>query len=123
MHGRIPVAAARRLMGRADLFVSPRMSGTNTPLKLYELMARGVPLLATRIRSHTQVLDDSIAVLADPEPAPFAQGILKVLNDKELAARLALRAKQRVEEKFSYDIFQKKIEEFYTLLEKRLVAR
>ena len=117
------VSRLHSLLCQAEVLVSPRIEGKNTPMKIYSYLDSGRPLVATRLPTHTQVLDDSIAVLADPEPAPFAQGILKVLNDKELAARLALRAKQRVEEKFSYDIFQKKIEEFYTLLEKRLVAR
>ncbi len=65
--GRLSQSQARRLLAGAEVAVSPRSKGTNTPLKIYEILASGVPLVATRIESHTQVLSDDICFLADPE--------------------------------------------------------
>ena len=113
VHGRIPVAAARRLMGRADLFVSPRVSGTNTPLKLYELMARGVPLLATRIRSHTQVLDDGIAFLVDPDPEAMAAGIAEALKARERRERIAGAARERYRERYGREAYEAKMDALF----------
>ncbi|MGB5573162.1 MAG: glycosyltransferase family 4 protein, partial [Thermoanaerobaculia bacterium] len=53
--GRLSQNMARRLLAEVDVVVSPRSRGTNTPLKIYEILASGIPLVATRIESHTQV--------------------------------------------------------------------
>ena len=50
----------------ADLLVSPRVKGENTPFKVYTFLASGRPLLATRIPTHTQLLDDDLAWLVEP---------------------------------------------------------
>ena len=62
------------------MLVSPRVHGTNTPLKVYEHLASGKPLVATRIWSHTQVLDDSVCFLVEPEPDSMAKGLLRALQ-------------------------------------------
>ena len=38
----------------------------NTPLKIYEQLASGLPLVATRIPSHTQVLTEDVCILVEP---------------------------------------------------------
>jgi glycosyltransferase involved in cell wall biosynthesis len=68
------------LSARAHVFVSPRVTGTNTPLKLYEQLASGKPLVATRVSSHTQVLSDDVCFLVEPEPVSMADGILLALE-------------------------------------------
>ena len=47
----------------ADVLVSPRSRGTNTPLKIYQYLRSGKPIVATRLLTHTQVLDDDTAFL------------------------------------------------------------
>ena len=42
----------------ADVLVSPRLKGLNTPMKIYSYLDSGSAVLATRLRTHTQVLDD-----------------------------------------------------------------
>ena len=39
-----------------DILVSPRISGTNTPLKIYSYLRSGRPIVATNLHTHTQVL-------------------------------------------------------------------
>src|SRR5207244_5239503 len=65
----------------ATVLVSPRSTGTNTPLKIYQYLRSGRPIVATRLRTHTQVLSDETAFLADPEPAAFAVSIVSALQD------------------------------------------
>src|SRR5690606_27436962 len=59
--GRVSQMEAKRLNSIATVLTSPRSSGTNTPLKLYEQLSLGKPLVATRIHSHTQVLTEDTA--------------------------------------------------------------
>jgi glycosyltransferase involved in cell wall biosynthesis len=65
----------------ATLLVSARLLGTNTPLKIYEYLDSGRPIVATRIWSHTQVLDDSVSWLVEPDESALAQGLLAALTD------------------------------------------
>ena len=76
----------------ADVLVSPRMSGTNTPLKIYSFLKSGKPLVATRLHTHTQVLDDAISVLVEPTPEAMAAGLDFALKDPEAKRRAAAAA-------------------------------
>jgi glycosyltransferase involved in cell wall biosynthesis len=74
-------------IGLADVLVSPRISGTNTPLKIYSFLKSGKPLVATRLWTHTQVLNERHAILADPNPEDLARGIEFALWREEAQAR------------------------------------
>lgn len=107
--GIVPRATARRLARAATLLTSPRSKGTNTPLKIYEAMALGTPLVATRVPSHTQVLDDEICFLADPEPEAFARAILAGLEDPERRRAVARAARDRYDRDYDRDAYREKI--------------
>ena len=79
--GEHPMADVPVFMERADLLVSSRISGNNVPLKIYTFLAAGVPMVATRITSHTQVLNEQNCLLADPEPAAFADALFRGLYE------------------------------------------
>ena len=61
-------------LGIAAVVVSPRVSGVNTPFKIYTYLASGRPLVATRAVTHTQLLDDTSAWLVEPTPEGLAGG-------------------------------------------------
>ena len=84
----------------ADVLVTTRSRGTNTPLKLYQYLRAGRPIVATRIRSHTQVLDDATAELVSPSAEGVASGLVRVLTDRAYAARLAESAARLVRERY-----------------------
>ena len=88
-----------------DLLVSPRLSGTNTPLKLYSYLASGTPILATRHPTHTQVLDDEIAFLVDPSPEALAQGMRRAMADPSVRRQVARRAKERFHQRYGFRNF------------------
>jgi len=107
--GRIAPAQVKCLLRQATMVVSPRVQGTNTPLKIYELLAGGIPLVATRIYSHTQVLDDDVCFLVEPEPESMAIGILTAWRDPELRARLAESARLLYAERYSREAYETKV--------------
>jgi glycosyltransferase involved in cell wall biosynthesis len=92
----------------ADVLVSPRTAGTNTPLKIYSFLKSGKPLVATNLWTHSQVLNEEIAVLVDPDPKSLADGIVFALNDPDAAER-ALRAKTMTETQYTYDNYKTKM--------------
>jgi glycosyltransferase involved in cell wall biosynthesis len=89
----------------ADVLVSPRSRGTNTPLKIYQYLRSGRPIVATRLLTHTQVLNDDTAVLTGATAREFAEGILAVLTDKERAATIGKQARRVADTKYSYEAY------------------
>ncbi|MGD0703828.1 MAG: glycosyltransferase [Trebonia sp.] len=83
-------------LAAADVLVSARRDGINTPYKVYDYIRAGKPIVATRTASHLDVLNDDCAALADSTPEAFATALLGVLSDAERAGRLGRAATERV---------------------------
>jgi glycosyltransferase involved in cell wall biosynthesis len=92
----------------ADVLVSPRTAGTNTPLKIYSFLKSGKPVVATNLWTHTQVLNEKISVLVEPEPKSFVDGVLFALYDHKASER-ARAAKSVAETEYTFDNYKKKI--------------
>ena len=107
---RMDQATVKTLIAAAAVQTSPRSSGTNTPLKIYEQLASGIPLVATAIYSHTQVLSDEVAYLVEPEPEALAQGILKALADGVDGNPRAKEAKALYAARYSRPVYEQKME-------------
>jgi glycosyltransferase involved in cell wall biosynthesis len=88
-----------------DVLVSPRSRGTNTPLKIYQYLRSGKPIVATRLLTHTQVLSDETAILTGTTAREFAAGIIAALQDPGRAAAVGTRARALAETKYSYDAY------------------
>ena len=89
----------------ADVLVSPRSRGTNTPLKIYQYLRSGKPIVATRLLTHTQVLGDDTAVLTGATEREFADGILAALSDSGRAAAIGKQARLMADTKYSYEAY------------------
>jgi glycosyltransferase involved in cell wall biosynthesis len=100
----------------ADVLVSPRVKGTNTPFKIYSYMASGKPLVATRIPTHTQLLDDSLAILVEPTAEALADGIRHALTKPVDAGVRAARARALLEREYSPKRFREKVAAAYAHL-------
>ena len=100
-------------LAEADILVSPRISGKNTPMKIYSFLESGKPIVATNLRTHTQILDDNVCVLVEPNPKSFADGMLMVAEDEKLREKLGNNGKKLVEEKYNFENFQDSVNYIY----------
>ena len=107
--GVVPKAQALRYTADAAILVSPRLHGTNTPLKIYEQLASGKPLVATRIWSHTQVLDEKVCYLVDTEPQSMADGLLLALADLGRTTERPQNARALYEREYARPVYEGKI--------------
>jgi glycosyltransferase involved in cell wall biosynthesis len=110
---KVPVEQVNAYLDIAKVLVSPRKSGTNTPLKIYSYLRSGRPIVATNLITHTQVLNPEIAVLTEPEPQAFAKGIIEALSNPQMS-RMVERAQQVAEEKYSYREYLAKTSNLYS---------
>ncbi|WP_281826335.1 glycosyltransferase family 4 protein [Jannaschia rubra] len=107
-----PVERIGDYLRQATVVASPRTQGRNTPMKVYSYLDSGRPLLATRLPTHTQVLDDDIAMLVAPNEVDMARGLSELLADGALRDRLATAAAERVAEEFSPEAYRRKLLKF-----------
>ena len=113
---RVSPPAARALLARASVVTSPRIAGTNTPMKIYEILASGIPLVATNIASHTQVLDEEVCFLAEPEPETFARALVAALADQQARRRKSSAAQRLYAEEYSAAAYEEKMRYLFQLL-------
>jgi glycosyltransferase involved in cell wall biosynthesis len=114
--GQRPAEEIPAFLDAADALVSPRSSGTNTPLKIYQYLRSGRPIVATRLLTHTQVLDDDVAFLADATAAGFGDAILAALSDPARARSVGDRARHLAETKYSYETYLQRTRQACALL-------
>ena len=83
---RQPRSAMPAYLAMADLLVSPRAFGGNLPLKIFDYLAAGRPIVATDISTHRSVLTRRTAVLVEPNADALAEGIISILRDPSKGA-------------------------------------
>jgi glycosyltransferase involved in cell wall biosynthesis len=91
----------------ADVLVSPRLSGTNTPLKIYSFLKSGKPVVATNLWTHTQILSAQISVLVEPDAECMAEGIAFALFDQRAQER-ANFAKEKADRDYTYSRYKER---------------
>lgn len=97
----------------ADVLVSPRVYGGNLPLKVFDYLAAGRPIVATDIPSHRSVLTDERAILVAPEPEPLARAITRLLQDPADAQRMAHAGKEFATRRLAWSHFVRSVAELY----------
>ncbi len=111
-----PPSEVPRFIAACDILVSPRIAGTNTPLKIYSYLRTGKPIVATNLLTHTQVLDERTAVLVPPEAAAFAAAIGYLIDHPVERGRLAAAAQTLAAAKYSRSAYLDKTREAYARL-------
>jgi glycosyltransferase involved in cell wall biosynthesis len=115
-----PIEHLGGYLAQADIVVSPRLQGENTPMKLYSYLHSGKALLATDLPTHTQVLNSRVAMLAGPTPEAFAKAMVQLMGDQRLRSELGQAGKQLIEDCYSYASFRTKIFGLFDTLEQEL---
>ena len=117
LHKRVPQAIASEVLAKADVLVSPRSAGTNTPLKVYEQLSSGKPLVATNIYSHTQVLSEDVCFLSEPDAKSFGQALVIAFTDKNAIASRVDGARRLYAESYSKKAYVSKMELLFKAVE------
>ena len=114
--GQVRQPEAQRLVARAGVAISPRFAGNNTPMKIYQLMGAGVPMIATRIESHTQILNDEISVLSEVSTSALADAIVQALGHPDRLQAMAERARAWYEQEYSREAYTAKMRRLFALV-------
>ena len=114
--GQQPAREIPAFVEASTILVSPRVRGTNTPLKIYSYLRSGKPIVATDLLTHTQVLSSAVARLAPAEAAPFAAAVADLIDRPEERTRLSVAAAELAATKYSRSAYVRRTAEAYERL-------
>ncbi len=98
----------------SDVLVSPRLAGTNTPLKVYSYLKSGKPLVATNLYTHTQVLNERIAILVEATAQAMAEGLAMALTSPAAQAR-ARAARDLADREYTFPAYLERMDRCLTM--------
>lgn len=105
----------------SDVLVLPNKRGDRaseeytSPMKMFEYMASGVPIVASNLPSIKEVLNKENAILVEPNnPESLAEGIKKILQNKNLADKISRWALRDVQN----HTWQKRVEKIINFIKK-----
>lgn len=97
----------------AQILVSPRKSGENLPMKLFEYLVAGKPIVATDNKHHRMMLREDRAVFAKSTPEGLAAAISRLLDDPAKMERIAAAAKTYSEKELGWSKFVESVSQLY----------
>lgn len=121
--GSRPLEDLSYYLSQADILVSPRIKGGNTPMKLYSYLHSGKAVMATDLPTHTQILDGRVALLSAPFSGEFSKGMVSLMLNSALRLQLGEAGKKLVEEKYSYESFKQELNSLYDWLELKFAKK
>ncbi len=119
--GSVPHRKIPELLSVADVAVVPSVSvgagegGTGTPLKLFEYMAAGKPIVATDLPTAREVIQDGqTGCLVEPENVnAFSASLLRLLVDNAERSRLGQNARRQATLQHTWEIYAENLEGIY----------
>ena len=103
-------------LAAADILLSPRIAGTNTPLKLLDYLKAGRAIVACDNPANRLIVNDSNACLVAPAPEAFAAGLAALAADAPLRERLGAAGHRLYLSTYNYHQFKQRLGEAYRLL-------
>ena len=112
--GYVPEAEKVPILNLADVFVFPSLL-EGFPLAPQEAMSCGKPVVAFRVASLSEMVDDGQSgfLVAKNDRAAFVERVLALLRDRELLARFGAASAERVDRNFRWDMTVRRVLKAY----------
>lgn len=108
------VADIRTAFAKAQVLLAPIRNGRGTKYKVLEAMASGLPVVTTKLGIEGIEAEGSVLVTESAEA--LARQTIKVLKDRQLAGRLAAKAKKIVYKKYNWKTISNRLNLVYQQL-------
>jgi glycosyltransferase involved in cell wall biosynthesis len=97
MAGRLDSGGVLKWLHASDVFTMVS-AVEGLPCSLIEAMSAGLPALVSEIPAHTQLIETEIHGLVTPmgNLEEIARGLIRLLDDAELRARMGAAARRRI---------------------------
>ncbi len=111
--GLIPPDRLPDILAGSDILLSPRIAGTNTPLKILDYLKAARPIVATENEANRQILNESTAVFGAADAASYAQAMLRLVEDENLREKLGVGGMRLIQEKYNFAYFKRELGKVY----------
>lgn len=118
--GFVPFKTIPNYLAACDVLLSPCVNNAdndffNSPVKLFEYMAMGKPIVASNVGQQGVVINDGINGLLHEEnqPEELAEKVYQIYQDNDLAVRLGKEARKRAVEKHDWKVNSQMIIDAY----------
>lgn len=102
----------------ANVAIVPLFFESGTRFKILEAAAAGVPMVSTTLGAEGIPVRDCIEMLIADEPKDFSQAVIRIIQNPNLAADLAINCKKLIEKNYSVDAQVKEANEILDFLSK-----
>jgi glycosyltransferase involved in cell wall biosynthesis len=106
----------RPIIEKSSVYVVPLRMGGGTRLKIMEALALEKPIVTTSIGCEGIDVEHRESVLIADQPELFAESVIELMRDQELANRLAKNGYELVQQQYGWDFIGKKLDETYRTL-------
>jgi polysaccharide biosynthesis protein PslH len=113
------VADAVPFWTKTTVLAVPLLSGGGVRVKILEAMAMGLPVVSTTVGCEGLEVQDGTHLLVADTAKDFARACATLLQDKELARKLAQNARQLILKRYDAKIALKPLDTFYAHLSER----
>lgn len=103
----------RTVYQKANVLIAPLYGGGGTRYKTLEAMASGLPVVSTEIGVEGLGIKNGQHALVSNKSKELANFAVRIINDSQLAKKLADNAKRLVAEKFDWSIISEKLDKIY----------
>ncbi|MCB1101109.1 MAG: glycosyltransferase family 4 protein [Kiritimatiellae bacterium] len=111
--GKLPPDELPHTLAAADILLSPRQHGVNTPLKLLDYLKAARPIVATDTPANRRILDDSFAMLVEGTAPAFAAGINTLVGEEDLRLRFGVTGRERIDTRYNFAEFKRRLAACY----------
>lgn len=118
--GTRPFEELGNYLASADVLVSPRVEGINTPMKIFPYLHSGQPVLATDLKTHNQLLTKEEAFLAPANAEGYGQGMLTLARNPTLRHRLGQNGQAFIERNHTLEAHRERLNRAYDWIEEEL---
>jgi glycosyltransferase involved in cell wall biosynthesis len=97
--GGVPPQRVREAMRAAKILVQPSICFENFPLSVVEAFANSLPVIASRLGSLAEIVDDNVMgrLVSPADPAALRAAITELLDEPERLRAMSLAARHRYE--------------------------
>lgn len=110
--GKVPYEQVPLYISATDICVTYKkpIKAGYSPLKIYEYMACGKPVIASRVNGFEFVENEKVGLLAEPEnPSALAKAIITLIDDDEQRVNCGKLGRNLAMEKYSWETTAKKV--------------
>jgi glycosyltransferase involved in cell wall biosynthesis len=100
--GKVP--DVRPYLENASLACVPLIAGSGTKYKVIEALSAGVPLVCSPLAAEGLAIEDGTQALLAQSDLEVATAIVRLLDDADLADRLARQGRMLIEQHYSWDV-------------------